>query len=74
MYTWLVKLTLGLTGVLSTRDHGVSLGSDDCGGVNSIAQKSVEPAVLAQSKFGIKTFRKMHLAAYCIVFAAVRGA
>src|SRR5258708_362053 len=40
MYTWLVELTLGLTGVLSTATMGATLRSGDCGAVNSIAQKT----------------------------------
>jgi hypothetical protein len=45
------------------RDHGVTLRSDNCGvvnsAVNSIAQTCLEPAVLEQSKFGIKAIPKM---------------
>src|SRR6266849_7458300 len=39
MYTWLVELTSGLTGVLGTATVGATLRSDNCGAVNSIAQK-----------------------------------
>jgi len=39
VYTWLVELTFGLAGVLSTVTMGVTLRSDDFGAVNSIAQK-----------------------------------
>src|SRR3954451_3143151 len=41
------------------RDHGVTLEADHCGAVNSITQKRREPAVLEQSKRGIKAIRKM---------------
>ena len=37
MYTWLVKLTLGLAGVLSTVTMGPPYGRDNFGAVNSIA-------------------------------------
>jgi hypothetical protein len=37
VYTWLVELTFGLAGVLSTRDRGVTLRPENCGAVNSIA-------------------------------------
>src|SRR5882672_12233662 len=41
------------------RDHGVTLEADHCGAVNSIAKKRREPAVLTQSKRGIKPIDKM---------------
>ena len=37
------------------RDHGVTLRSENCGAVNSIAQTPLESGVLGQSKFGINT-------------------
>jgi hypothetical protein len=39
MYTWLVELRLGLTGVLGTATVGATLRSDNCSAVNSVAQK-----------------------------------
>ena len=59
MYTWLVELRFGLAGVLSTVTMGVTLRTDNCGAVNSIAQISPEIAVLEQSKFGFKAFVKL---------------
>src|SRR5262249_49373322 len=51
MYTWLVELGSGLTGVLSTVTMGATLSTDNCGAVNSGVQKRPQIAVLAQSKF-----------------------
>src|SRR5258708_32700995 len=41
------------------RDHGVTLRADHCGAVNSMAKKRREPALLTQSKRGIKRIDKM---------------
>jgi len=63
MSTWLVELTLGLAGVLRTATVDATLGSDDCGAVNSIAQIRMEPAVPAHSKCRIKALAKLPIAA-----------
>jgi hypothetical protein len=58
MYTWLSNLVWS-SRRSQHRDHGVTLGCDNCGTVNLIAQNPAEPAVLEHSKRVIKEADKM---------------
>ena len=59
MYTWLIELTLGLSGVLSTATMALAYGATIAAQLIRLSKKGGEPGLLEQSKFGLNPFDRI---------------